>query len=179
MSSQELLKSVSEKLSKRKHPALKAGQTVKVHQRIKEGTKERVQIFEGLIIRINAGNDVSKTFTVRKLVEGIGVEKIFPVLSTTIEKIEILKEAKVRRAKLYYMRNLSGKSARLREDMVKAMTGDSDAIPEEVKEELIQEAVEAQAAAEEQVDEEIAQIAAEEAASEETDSDETEEETKA
>ncbi len=175
-SSQELLKSVSEKLSKRKHPVLKAGQTVKVHQRIKEGTKERVQIFEGLIIRINAGNDVSKTFTVRKLVEGIGVEKIFPVLSPTIEKIEVLKEAKVRRAKLYFMRNLSGKSARLREEMVQSMTGeDSEPVSEEVKEELMQEAVEKQAAAEEVPDAEIEAIAAEEAAKDE----EPEEETKA
>lgn len=168
MSSQELLKSVSEKLSKRKLPALKAGQTVKVYQRIKEGSKERVQIFEGLIIRINAGNDVGKTFTVRKLVEGIGVEKIFPVLSTTIEKIEVIKEAKVRRSKLYFMRTLSGKSARLREEMVEAMVGDSEPVPEEVKEELVQEAVEAQA-------EEVAaeEPAAEEVAAEETPSEET------
>lgn len=131
MSRSELLKSVTANLMKKKVPAIKAGQSVRVHQRIKEGAKERIQIFEGLIIRINAGHDVSKTFTVRKIVEGIGVEKIFPLYSPSIEKIQIIKEAKIRRAKLYYMRNLSGKSARLKEEMMEAMGATVEETPME------------------------------------------------
>lgn len=85
-------------------PLLKSGFTVKVHQKIKEGDKERVQIFEGLIIKISSGSGVSKTFTVRKVVDGVGVEKIFPVNSPNVAKVEIVRASKVRRAKLYYLR---------------------------------------------------------------------------
>jgi large subunit ribosomal protein L19 len=99
-------------------PKIKAGHTVSVHQKIKEGEKERVQIFEGLVIKVNSGTAADKTFTVRKIVDGIGVEKIFPLYSPLIEKIVVKKEAKVRRAKLYYMRERSGKSARLKEGFV-------------------------------------------------------------
>ncbi len=102
----------------KKIPELKPGYTVKVYQKIKEGEKERIQIYEGLIIAINSGNGVDKTITVRKMVEGIGVEKIFPVYSPMIEKIEVKKKSKVRRAKLYYMKKRSGKSARLKETFV-------------------------------------------------------------
>lgn len=100
---------------KKKVPEIKPGYTVRVHQRIKEGEKERVQIFEGLVIAINSGYAADKTFTVRKIVEGIGVEKIFPLHSPLLEKIEVKKESDVRRAKLYYMRKRTGKSARLKE----------------------------------------------------------------
>lgn len=102
----------------KKVPDIKPGQTLRVSQKITEGEKERTQIFEGLVIKISSGHGVNKTFTVRKLVDGIGVEKIFPLHSPTIQKIQIIKEGKVRSAKLYYMRDLSGKSARLRENMV-------------------------------------------------------------
>ena len=95
-------------------PALNTGMTVRVHQKIKEGEKERIQIFEGLIIKISHGHGVDKTLTVRKVVEGIGVEKIFPIHSPNIAKIEITKKSKVRRSKLYYMRERFGKSARLK-----------------------------------------------------------------
>ena len=101
--------------SLKKVPDLRPGATVHVHQKIKEGEKERVQIFKGLVIRVNAGHKTDKTFTVRKVVEGVGVEKIFPFHSPMIEKIEIVKQGRVRRAKLFYMRNLAGKSTRLRE----------------------------------------------------------------
>jgi large subunit ribosomal protein L19 len=97
---------------------IRAGHTVRVHQIIKEGDKERVQIFEGLVIKVNSGHGADKTITVRKVVEGIGVEKIFPVYSPIIKKIEIKKQSKVRRAKLYYMRGRFGKSARMKEDFV-------------------------------------------------------------
>ncbi|MFA5793289.1 MAG: 50S ribosomal protein L19 [Candidatus Gracilibacteria bacterium] len=114
--SQAILSHVSDSSIKKAVPELKSGMTVRVHQKIVEGEKERVQIFEGLIIRVNAGsNRVDKTFTVRKIVEGVGVEKIFPIYSSLIEKIEITKRGKVRRAKLYYMRDLQGKSTRLQE----------------------------------------------------------------
>lgn len=96
-------------------PVIKPGATVNVHQKIKEGEKERIQIFKGLVIRINSGHKSDKTFTVRKVVEGVGVEKIFPIHSSMIEKIEVVKQGKVRRAKLFYMRDLEGKSTRLRD----------------------------------------------------------------
>lgn len=101
----------------KKVPVLKVGNTIKVHQKIKEGNKERIQTFEGLIIKLNSGYAADKTFTVRKIVSGIGVEKIFPLHSPLID-IEVVKKAKVRRAKLYYMRERSGKSARLKETFV-------------------------------------------------------------
>ncbi len=103
-----------EKQSIKKIPVIRPGYTVRVHQKIREGEKERVQIFEGLVMGFNAGSGPSKTMRVRKIVEGIGVEKIFPLYSPIIAKIEIRKTPKVRRAKLFYMRDLSGKSARLR-----------------------------------------------------------------
>jgi large subunit ribosomal protein L19 len=103
----------------KKVPNLKAGQTVKVFQKIKEGEKERVQMFEGLIISVKGESGMNQNITVRKIVSGVGVEKIFPVHSSTIQKIEVVKEAKVRRAKLYYMRERSGKSARLKETYLK------------------------------------------------------------
>ncbi len=115
-------------LPKKKMPNLKIGQTVRVHHKIKEGEKERIQIFEGMIIKMNHGQGADKTFIIRKIVEGVGVEKIFPFYSPIIEKIEIKKESKVRRAKLYYMRGRSGKSARLKGTMVE----DEDAIAEAV-----------------------------------------------
>lgn len=104
---------------KKAAPDIKAGYTVKVFQKIKEGEKERVQSFEGLVIKVNPGYGADKTITVRKIVSGVGVEKIFPLYSSTIEKIEIVKIAKVRRAKLWYMRDLSGKGARLTETYLK------------------------------------------------------------
>ena len=124
----------------KKIPELKTGYTVKIHQKITEGEKTRVQVFEGLIIKITHGQGIEKNMTVRKIVEGIGVEKVFPVHSTTITKIEVKKKADVRRSKLYYMRQRSGKSARLTEKQVT----DKEREDEEAKKEaLIQEAVEA------------------------------------
>ena len=95
-------------------PALKAGDTVKVHVKVKEGDKERVQIFEGMIIALKHGGPRA-TMTVRKTSFGHGVERIFPIHAPTIEKIEVLRSHHVRRAKLYYMRGRKGKAARLRE----------------------------------------------------------------
>ncbi len=90
------------------------GDTVKVHARIKEGEKERVQIFQGVVMRKRKGN-TGATFTVRKVSYGVGVEKIFPLHSPLIDKIEVVVRGKVRRARLYYLRKLRGKAARIKE----------------------------------------------------------------
>ena len=95
-------------------PRFRPGDTVKVHVRIKEGAKERIQIFEGVVIGWNAAGARS-TVTVRKVSYGIGVERIFPIHSPNIERIEWVRRGRVRRAKLYYLRNLRGKKARLTE----------------------------------------------------------------
>ncbi|MBU2036751.1 50S ribosomal protein L19 [Patescibacteria group bacterium] len=102
----------------KKVPEIKAGQTVKVYQRVKEGNKERVQPFEGLVLAVKHGQGLDGTFTVRKIASGVGVEKIYPLHSPTIDKIEVLKKANVRRAKLYYMRARSGKSARMKSENI-------------------------------------------------------------
>lgn len=93
-------------------PDFKAGDTVRVHTKIKEGDKERIQIFEGVVIR-RKGHGIEQSFTVRKVSYGVGVERIFPTFSPMIDKIEIATRGKVRRARLYYLRDLSGKKARI------------------------------------------------------------------
>lgn len=95
-------------------PQFKAGDTVRVHVRIKEGEKERVQVFEGVVISKRKGG-MGATFTVRKVSYGVGVERIFPLHSPSIEKIEVMSIGRVRRAKLYYLRNLRGKATRIKE----------------------------------------------------------------
>lgn len=99
---------------------VKSGCTVRVHQKIREGDKERVQIFEGLVIKVNSGYGMGKTFTVRKVVDGFGVEKIFPFNSPHIEKVDVVKKSKVRRAKLYYMRGHEGRGVKLYEEKKKS-----------------------------------------------------------
>lgn len=100
-------------------PAFQSGDTITVSYKIKEGNKERIQQYRGVVIRIS-GHGTKKRFTVRKISDGVGVERIFPVESPFIEKVEINKYGKVRRAKLYYLRNLTGKAARIRDRKVKA-----------------------------------------------------------
>ena len=95
-------------------PDIRPGDTVKVYQKIKEGDKERTQVFEGLVLARKHGKEAGATITVRRVVSEVGVEKIFPIHSPSIEKIEILKRGKVRRAKLYYLRGVKGKKARLK-----------------------------------------------------------------
>lgn len=95
-------------------PSFKPGDTVKVHSRIIEGDKERIQVYEGVVIA-RKGGGVKETFTVRKVSYGVGVERIFPLHSPQIDKIEVVRLGKVRRAKLYYLRNLRGKAARIAE----------------------------------------------------------------
>ena len=95
-------------------PDIRPGDTVKVYQKIKEGDKERIQAFEGLVLARKHGKEAGATITVRRVVSEVGVEKILPIHSPLIEKIEILKRGKVRRAKLYYLREAKGKKARLK-----------------------------------------------------------------
>jgi large subunit ribosomal protein L19 len=95
-------------------PAFRAGDTVKVHVKVTEGTRSRVQIFQGVVIRIQ-GSGVGRTFTVRKVSFGVGVERTFPINSPIFEKVEVVTRGDVRRAKLYYLRNLRGKAAKIKE----------------------------------------------------------------
>jgi large subunit ribosomal protein L19 len=95
-------------------PRMKAGDTVRVHVRVKEGDKERIQIFEGVVINLRRGG-VRSSFTVRKVSFGQGVERIFPMHSPIIQKVDVVRSAKVRRAKLYFLRELKGKAARMKE----------------------------------------------------------------
>lgn len=100
-------------------PAFNAGDTVNVHVKIREGNKERIQQFQGTVIqRKNPGSN-GETFTVRKISGGIGVERIFPLLSPNLDKIEVVRRGKVRRAKLYYMRGRQGKAARIKERLAR------------------------------------------------------------
>ncbi|PWA13485.1 50S ribosomal protein L19 [Pueribacillus theae] len=95
-------------------PNFRPGDTVKVHVKVIEGTRERIQIFEGVVIK-RRGSGISETFTVRKISYGVGVERTFPVHSPKIANLEVVRRGKVRRAKLYYLRNLRGKAARIKE----------------------------------------------------------------
>ena len=97
-------------------PEFKVGDTVKVYNKIVEGTRERIQIFEGVVIA-RKNSSVRETFTVRRMSFGVGVEKTFPVHSPRIDKIEVTKKGKVRRAKLYYLKDLSGKAAKIKESV--------------------------------------------------------------
>ncbi len=112
------LREIVEEQIRTDHPNFKSGDRVRVHVRVIEGEKERIQIFEGNVISIRGGG-ISKTFTVRKISSGVGVERVFPFSSPKIAKVEIIREGKVRRAKLFYLRNLSGKAARIKDNNVR------------------------------------------------------------
>jgi large subunit ribosomal protein L19 len=105
---------VENKFVRKDLPEFRAGDTVKVHVRVTEGNRERIQVFEGVVIARKHGG-VRETFTVRKVSGGIGVERIFPVHCPSVDRIEVVRHGRVRRAKLYYLRKLSGKAARIRE----------------------------------------------------------------
>ncbi len=114
----DLVKFVEEQVVVRKEvPAFKAGDTVSVHYKIREGNKERIQIYQGVVIQRNSVG-VNETFTVRKMSNGVGVERIFPVNSPNIDKIDVNSHGKVRRAKLFYLRELTGKAARIKSKRV-------------------------------------------------------------
>ncbi|MGM8214449.1 50S ribosomal protein L19 [Bacillaceae bacterium W0354] len=111
---QKILESVVQDQLRTDLPEFKAGDTVKVHVKVVEGTRERIQVFEGVVIR-RRGGGINESFTVRKISYGVGVERTFPVHSPRVDKIEVVRRGKVRRAKLYYLRNLRGKAARIKE----------------------------------------------------------------
>lgn len=109
-----LIEKIEQEQIRKNLPAFRAGDAVRVHVKIKEGDKERIQAFEGTVIRIRRGG-ANATFTVRKISFGQGVERIFPLHSPIIDKIDLVRSGRVRRAKLYYLRNLRGRAARIRE----------------------------------------------------------------
>ncbi|KAF0197949.1 MAG: large subunit ribosomal protein L19 [Bacillota bacterium] len=111
----EMLKSVEMMQLRQDIPTFKPGDTVRVHVKVIEGTRERIQVFEGTVIARNGGG-VRETFTVRRVSYGVGVERIFPVHSPRVDKIEVMRRGRVRRAKLYYLRSLTGKAARIRDE---------------------------------------------------------------
>lgn len=132
----DIIKSIEHEQLKNKIPELKVGNTVKVHVRIKEGNKERIQVFEGIIIKVQGGG-VNQTFTVRKISYGVGVEKTFLVHSPLVEKVELVRVGKARRARLFYLRDRIGKAAKTKEQ-IGARIEDREII---IKEELAEEPV--------------------------------------
>jgi large subunit ribosomal protein L19 len=115
-------------------PEIRPGDTVKVYQKIQEKDKERIQVFEGQVLARKHGKGVSSTLTVRKVSGGVGVEKLFPLHSPVIDRIELVKRGKVRRAKLYYLREAKGRKARLRQKAIKETSNYSENMTEEIKE---------------------------------------------
>ncbi|WP_112180826.1 MULTISPECIES: 50S ribosomal protein L19 [Paraliobacillus] len=112
---QQIIEQLTKEQLRSDHPEFRPGDTVKVHVKVVEGTRERIQLFEGVVIKRQNGG-ISETFTVRKISYGVGVERTFPVHSPRLDKIEVSRRGKVRRAKLYYLRELRGKAARIKED---------------------------------------------------------------
>ena len=121
-----LVDQIEHKEMKEAAPEIRIGDTVRVHIRIVEGAKERVQVVEGVVIKMR-GSQNRKTITVRKISFGVGVERIFPLHSPGVEKVEVTKHSKVRRAKLYYLRELRGKAARLKEVRIQSKKGTGQA----------------------------------------------------
>ena len=162
----DILKSIEHEQLKNKIPELKIGDTVRVYVRIKEGNKERIQVFEGIIIK-KQGGGVNATFTVRRISYGVGVEKTFLVHSPMVEKVEVVRVGKARRAKLYYLRDRVGKAAKTKEKIGARIETKEIVVKEEIvpgenevaevaTEESVQEAVEAVKAEEVKAAEEAA-----------------------
>ena len=155
----DILKSIEHEQLKNKIPELRVGNTVRVHVRIKEGNKERIQVFEGIIIK-KQGGGVNATFTVRRISYGVGVEKTFLVHSPMIEKVELVRVGKARRAKLYYLRDRVGKAAKTKEKVGARIENREIVVKEEV---VPGEAVVAEVATEETVAEAVEAAKVEEA----------------
>ena len=133
----DIIKSIEHEQLKNKIPELRIGNTVRVHVKIKEGNKERIQVFEGIIIK-KQGGGVNETFTVRKISYGVGVEKTFLVHSPLVEKVEVVRVGKARRAKLYYLRDRVGKASKTKE-LVGARIENKEIV---LKEEVVEAPVE-------------------------------------
>ena len=111
---QNIIAEITKDQLREDHPAFRPGDTVRLHVKVVEGTRERIQLFEGVVIK-RRGGGISETFTVRKISNGVGVERTFPVHTPKIATLEVVRRGKVRRAKLYYLRSLRGKAARIKE----------------------------------------------------------------
>ena len=134
----DIIKSIEHEQLKDKIPDLKVGDTVRVHQKIKEGNRERIQVFEGIIIK-KQGGGLTATFTVRKIAYGVGVEKTFLLHSPLVEKVEVVRVGKARRAKLYYLRDRVGKAAKTKEKVGARIENREIVIKEELAEEPVSE----------------------------------------
>lgn len=134
----DIINSIEHEQLKNKVPDIKVGDTVRVHQRIKEGNRERIQVFEGIIIKKQNGG-LNETFTVRRVAYGVGVEKTFLLHSPLVEKIEVIRVGKVRRAKLYYLRDRVGKASKTKEDIGANLNRDDIIIKEEIPEKVEEE----------------------------------------
>lgn len=137
----DIIKSIEHEQLKNKIPDLKVGNTVRVHVKIKEGNKERIQVFEGIIIK-KQGGGVNSTFTVRKISYGVGVEKTFLIHSPLVEKVEVVRVGKARRAKLYYLRERTGKASKTKEMVGARIENKEIVIKPELTEEPVKEKVE-------------------------------------
>ena len=136
----DIIKSIEHEHLKEKIPVLKVGNTVRVHQRIKEGNRERIQVFEGIIIK-KQGGGLTATFTVRRISYGVGVEKTFLIHSPLVEKVELVRVGKARRAKLYYLRDKVGKAAKTKENLGARIEDKEIVLKEDLVEEPAVEAV--------------------------------------
>lgn len=155
----DIIKSIEHEQLKNKIPELKVGNTVRVHVRIKEGNKERIQVFEGIIIKVQGGG-VNQTFTVRKISYGVGVEKTFLVHSPLVEKVELVRVGKARRAKLFYLRDRVGKAAKTKEQVGARIEDREIVVKEDLTEEPAQEEAENvnEAPATETVEEKVEEV---------------------
>ncbi len=127
----DIIKSIEHEQLKNKIPDLHVGDTIKVHQRIKEGNRERIQVFEGIVIK-KQGGGVNATFTVRRVAYGVGVEKTFLIHSPMVEKVEVVRVGKARRAKLFYLRDRVGKSAKTKENLGARIENKEITVKEEI-----------------------------------------------
>lgn len=134
----DIIKSIEHEQLKNKIPDLHVGDTIRVHQRIKEGNRERIQVFEGIIIK-KQGGGLNATFTVRRVAYGVGVEKTFLVHSPMVEKVEVVRVGKARRAKLYYLRDRVGKSAKTKENLGARIENKEITLKEDLVEEVVTE----------------------------------------
>ena len=160
----DIIKSIEHEQLKNKIPDLRIGDTVKVHAKVKEGNRERIQVFEGIIIK-KQGGGVNETFTVRRISYGVGVEKTFLIHSPNVEKVEVTRVGKARRAKLYYLRDRVGKAAKTKEK-IGARIEDREIV---IKEEVVPgESVAEETATEADVAEAVEAVKSEEAKVEET-----------
>ena len=137
----DIIKSIEHEQMKNKIPDLKVGNTVKVHVRVKEGNRERIQVFEGIIIKVQGGG-INKTFTVRRIASGVGVEKTFLIHSPAVEKVEVTRVGKARRAKLFYLRDRVGKSAKTKEQVGARIVTSEITLKEDLTEEEVASAPE-------------------------------------